>query len=80
MKLSEDQKKQLMRHRQVFQRVVQSDPGKEFINALEEIVGGALFDGDPGRMAYKVGQYELVEYIKSMGAAGGDSDYQDIGQ
>ena len=61
-----DWKTVIKRKSQVIQRVMQGPDGDEFMTLLEDTFQSSMFDADPLKMSYKVGQFELVEYLKSL--------------
>jgi len=60
------QLEELKRKGQVVRRVLNTPDGKELVEVLERTFQQRMFDVDPAKMAYKVGQYELVEYLKTL--------------
>ena len=53
-------------------KIVKRTPD-DVIELLEDTFQrGRMFDDDPHKMAYNIGQYELVEYIKQLRSANGD--------
>lgn len=61
-----DWKTIIKRKAQVIERVLSTPDGAEFMKLLEDTFQTSMFDTDPVKMGYKVGQFELVEYLKSL--------------
>lgn len=52
--------------RQCIERIANTKDGEQMLGMLERIFQVQVFDADPIKMAYNVGQYELVEYLKRL--------------
>lgn len=62
-----DWKSKLQDKADLVQRALANDTGQAFLVMLEDTFqGGRLYDESATKMAYNVGQHELVEYLKGM--------------
>ena len=58
---------ELQKRRQIFRNALGSHDGKLMMAMLrDDFMSTVLFDQDPGRMAMKVGQHDLVQYMIDM--------------
>ena len=64
---------QMKQYRQAFRTVLATTDGKRVMEYLEDTFQKTvLFDSDTHKMAYKTAQYELIEFIRDMGANNAD--------